>query len=137
MNDNNPFNIVNNKIDEEHANLASNEIPAGFDEADTKKRIEKIIGSSPLVIFMKGNAFFPQCGFSKNTTMIFTHLNATYRTYDILQDPELRQEIKDFSNWPTFPQVFLKGKLLGGNDIITELYESGELKELVKDLAGQ
>ncbi len=132
-----PFNIVGNQISDEHANLAGNEIPTGFEEADTSARIKKIIEASPLVVFMKGNAFFPQCGFSKNTTMIFTHLQVPYKTYDILQDPALRQEIKEFSNWPTFPQVYLNGKLLGGNDIITELFESGELKELVKDLASQ
>ncbi len=133
----NPFNIVGNKVDDEHASLAGNEIPTGFDEENTAERIKKIINAAPLVVFMKGNAFFPQCGFSKNTTMIFTHLQVPYRTYDILRDPELRQEIKEFSNWPTFPQVYLNGKLLGGNDIIVELFETGELKELVKDLANQ
>ncbi len=127
----NPFKIINPKVEEEHAKKASTEIPTGFEEADTQKRIEKIINSNSVVVFMKGNASFPQCGFSANTVGMLTQLNAGFRTYDILQDPELRQAIKEFSNWPTFPQVYLKGKLIGGNDIVTEMYQSGDLAKVL------
>ncbi|MCB9091789.1 MAG: Grx4 family monothiol glutaredoxin [Halobacteriovoraceae bacterium] len=128
---NNPFNVVNPNVSEEHAQKVSNEIPTGFEESDTLKRIEKIIQASPIVIFMKGNAFFPQCGFSANTVAAFSNLGVEFKTYDILQDPELRQQIKDYSNWPTFPQVYVKGKLIGGNDIVMELYHSGELQQIL------
>ncbi len=127
----NPFKIANPSLNQDHVDKVSNEIPSGFDETDTIKRIEKIISSHPLVVFMKGNSFFPQCGFSANTVGMLTQLNAEFKTYDILRDPELRQSIKDFSNWPTFPQVYHNGKLLGGNDIMNELYQSGELKNLL------
>jgi len=127
----NPFKIINPQVDENHAKQASTEIPTGFDEADTMKRIEKIINSNSVIVFMKGNAFVPKCGFSANTLGILTHLNAEFKTYDILQDPELRQAIKEFSNWPTFPQVYLKGKLIGGNDIMTEMYQSGDLAKII------
>ncbi len=127
----NPFKIINPKVDESHAKQASTEIQSGFDEPDTMKRIEKIINSNSVIVFMKGNAFFPQCGFSANTVGMLTQLKADFKTYDILQDPELRQAIKEYSNWPTFPQVYLKGKLIGGNDIVTEMYQSGDLAKVL------
>ena len=80
---------------------------------------------------MKGNEHFPQCGFSANTVAILKHIGAKFSTFDILQDMDIRQGLKEYSNWPTFPQLYFKGKLVGGNDIITEMYESGDLKDLV------
>ncbi len=126
----NPFNIVNPNVSEERVEKASSEIPTGFDETDTVKRIEKIISSHSVIVFMKGNAFFPQCGFSANTIAMLGQVKADFKTYDILQDPELRMAIKDYSNWPTFPQVYHNSKLLGGNDILTELYQNGELAKM-------
>lgn len=130
----NPFNIVGNSVSPEQEQSASNEIVTGFDEADTLKRIEKIISASELVVFMKGNSFFPQCGFSMNTVSMFKQLNVPFKTYDILQDPELRAAIKEYSNWPTFPQAYLNGKLLGGNDILTEMFQSGDLAKTLENL---
>jgi monothiol glutaredoxin len=131
-NENNPFNIVNKELDSEKIQQSSNEIESGFDEADVTKRIQKIIGSAKIVVFMKGNSFFPQCGFSMNTVKMIQHFGLEYKTYDILQDPELRTAIKEYSNWPTFPQVFKDGKLLGGNDILTEMFQSGSLEQALK-----
>jgi len=125
--ENNPFKIANPTVDAQKVELSSNEIPPGFDEADTLKRIEKIIASSKVVVFMKGNSFFPQCGFSKNTVGMIQHHNVEFKTYDILRDPELRMALKEYSNWPTFPQVFVNQKMIGGNDIMMELFQSGEL----------
>ena len=130
MSNDNPFNVIGGQVDEAAAKLAATEIATGFDETNTVERIKKIIGSHSLVLFVKGNALFPQCGFSKNAIAIFSHLGADFKTYDILRDPELRQEIKSYSNWPTFPQVYHKGELLGGNDIITEMFQTGELAKL-------
>ena len=79
---------------------------------------------------MKGNSDFPQCGFSANTVAILKHLNQNFTTYDILADMEVREGLKEFSQWPTYPQLYFNSKLIGGNDIITEMFESGELKEL-------
>jgi monothiol glutaredoxin len=81
---------------------------------------------------MKGNADFPQCGFSANSVSILKHLNQPFKTFDILQDNDIRQGLKEYSNWPTFPQLYFNGKLLGGNDIITEMFEEGELQEVLK-----
>ena len=82
-----------------------------------------------MVLFMKGNAEFPQCGFSANTVAILKHLGKSFTTFDILQDMDIRQGLKEYSNWPTFPQLYVNGKMIGGNDIITEMFENGELKE--------
>ena len=86
---------------------------------------------------MKGNRNFPQCGFSAATVQMFDQLGAKYETIDVLSDPEVRDQVKAFSNWPTIPQVYIDGKFVGGCDIIRELYESGELETLVKGAAGQ
>jgi len=97
----------------------------------TKKRIEGLIGSDRVVVFMKGNRRTPQCGFSAQVVqMLDAHLPA-YTTVDVLQDPEVRQGIKDFTNWPTVPQVYVNGEFVGGCDILTELYQSGELEGLL------
>ena len=99
--------------------------------SDSKQRIAELVGKNDVVLFMKGTALFPQCGFSSRAVAILDHLGVPYETVDVLQDPEIRQGIKDYSDWPTVPQLYVKGQFVGGSDIIMEMFESGELKELV------
>ena len=101
------------------------------------ERIESAIANNRVCIFMKGNRNFPMCGFSAATVEIFEELGAPYGTVDVLTDPELREEIKAYSNWPTIPQVYIDGKFVGGCDIVRELYETGELQGLVKSALAQ
>ena len=102
----------------------------------TKKRIEGLIGSDRVVVFMKGNRRTPQCGFSAQVVQILdAHLPA-YTTVDVLQDPEVRQGIKEFTNWPTIPQLYVDGEFVGGCDIVTEMEQSGELEPLLGGKAG-
>lgn len=96
-----------------------------------RQRIQDTIGQSGVVLFMKGSKIFPQCGFSARVVHILKELGADFRDVNILQDPELREGLKEYSSWPTFPQLYVDGKLVGGCDIVTDLFESGELKELV------
>ena len=105
--------------------------------ASALERIQSAVASNRILIFMKGNRNFPQCGFSAATVQMFDQLGAKYETIDVLSDPEVRDQVKAFSNWPTIPQVYIDGKFVGGCDIIRELYESGELETLVKGTAGQ
>ena len=100
-------------------------------DAQLKSRIETLIGSSPVFIFMKGSKLMPQCGFSNNVVQIFHSLGVPFETFDVLSDMEIRQGIKEFSNWPTIPQVYLNGEFLGGSDIMIKMYNSGELRETV------
>jgi monothiol glutaredoxin len=95
----------------------------------TKQRIEQLIGSSPVFVFMKGNKLMPQCGFSNNVVQILNALAVPFETFDVLSDPEVRQGIKEFSDWPTIPQVYVNGEFMGGSDILIEMYNSGELRE--------
>ena len=95
-------------------------------------RIQSAITDHRICIFMKGNRNFPMCGFSAATVEIFDELAVPYGTVDVLTDPELREQIKVYSNWPTIPQVYIDGKFVGGCDIVRELYETGELRELVQ-----
>ncbi len=95
----------------------------------TQQRIESIISSSPIMVFMKGTKLMPQCGFSNNVVQILNSLGVSFDTFDVLSDEEIRQGIKDFSSWPTIPQVYVKGEFIGGSDILIELYNSGELRE--------
>lgn len=97
-----------------------------------RQRIQDTIGRSGVVLFMKGSKIFPQCGFSARVVHILKELGADFRDVNILQDPELREGLKEYSSWPTFPQLYVDGKLVGGCDIVTDLFESGELKELVQ-----
>ncbi len=96
------------------------------------EQIESAIRDNKIMIFMKGNRSFPQCGFSAATVQVFEELGVPFETADVLSDPELRDGIKRYSNWPTIPQVYINGKFIGGCDIIRELYDSGELQPMVK-----
>ena len=100
-------------------------------DAQLKSRIETLVASSPVFIFMKGSKLMPQCGFSNNVVQIFHSLGVPFETFDVLSDMEIRQGIKEFSNWPTIPPVYLNGEFLGGSDIMIEMYNSGELRETV------
>jgi monothiol glutaredoxin len=105
--------------------------------ADAIERIRNAINSDKIVIFMKGNRNFPQCGFSAATVQVFEELGAPYSTVDVLADQEVREAVKTYSNWPTIPQVYINGKFIGGCDIVRELYQSGELTTLVKEAMGE
>ena len=95
---------------------------------DTQSRIADEIKSSDVVLFMKGTPVFPQCGFSAATVQILSHLGVKFKAIDVLKDPEIRAGIKEFSNWPTIPQLYVKGEFVGGCDIIREMFEAEELK---------
>jgi len=95
-------------------------------------RIAELVKANNIVLFMKGTALFPQCGFSSRAIAILDRLGATYETVDVLQDPEIRAGIKEFSDWPTVPQLYVKGEFVGGSDIMMEMFESGELEELLQ-----
>ena len=98
-------------------------------ETHTKERIETLIKSSPILVFMKGTKLMPQCGFSNNVVQILNSIGMKFETFDVLSDMEIRQGIKEYSNWPTIPQVYVKGEFMGGSDILIEMYNSGELLE--------
>ena len=99
--------------------------------SDTQSRIADIVGKNDVVLFMKGTALFPQCGFSSRAVAILGRLGVTYETVDVLQDPEIRQGIKDYSDWPTVPQLYVRGEFVGGSDIMMEMFENGELQQLL------
>jgi monothiol glutaredoxin len=103
------------------------------DMTDTNSRIEGIVRSNDVVLFMKGSALFPQCGFSSKAVAILDHLGVQFETVDVLQDPEIRGGIKAYSDWPTIPQLYVKGEFLGGSDIMMEMYEAGELQQLLTE----
>jgi len=96
-------------------------------------RIQSDITENPVMLYMKGNAMFPQCGFSARVVQILTHLGVPFQTANVLEDPALREGIKQFSNWPTIPQLYVKGEFVGGCDIITEMFQSGELATLLDE----
>ena len=97
------------------------------------ERIRRDITDNPVVLFMKGTPVFPQCGFSAAVVQVLTHMGVKFKGVDVLADPEIRQGIKEFSSWPTIPQLYVKGEFVGGCDIIREMYETGELQSLLKD----
>jgi monothiol glutaredoxin len=99
---------------------------------DALTQIEQYVKETPVLIFMKGNPQFPMCGFSAATIQIFDSLGVPYQTVDVLQDPGVRDGIKRYSNWPTIPQVYVKGEFVGGCDIIQEMHQSGELAPIVR-----
>ena len=98
---------------------------------DAQSKIDGIVKAIDVVLFMKGTALFPQCGFSSRSVAILDRLEANYETVDVLQDPEIRNGIKEYSDWPTIPQLYVKGEFVGGSDIMMEMFESGELQQLV------
>ena len=101
-------------------------------QSDTQKRIDELVKSSPVLLFMKGNASFPQCGFSGRAIQILKACGVDPKevtTVNVLDDDAIRQGIKDYSHWPTIPQLYVKGEFIGGSDIMMEMYESGELKQ--------
>jgi monothiol glutaredoxin len=99
--------------------------------SNAHERIDALVKSNDVVLFMKGTALFPQCGFSSRAIAILDHLGTQYETVDVLQDQEIRQGIKEYSDWPTIPQLYVRGEFVGGSDIMMEMFESGELKTLV------
>jgi monothiol glutaredoxin len=98
---------------------------------ETKERIETLIKQNKILVFMKGNELMPQCGFSNNVVQILNVLGTAYKTVDVLADESIRQGIKEYSNWPTIPQVYINGQFVGGSDILVELYQKGDLKQMV------
>ncbi|MBX9860340.1 MAG: Grx4 family monothiol glutaredoxin [Sphingomonas sp.] len=105
---------------------------------ETHARIADLVEKNDVLLFMKGTELFPQCGFSSKAVAILQHLNVGFETVDVLQDQGIRQGIKAFSDWPTIPQLYVKGEFVGGSDIMMEMFESGELAQLfeVKGLVG-
>ncbi len=99
---------------------------------ELKARIDKLVNQNKILVFMKGTKLMPQCGFSNNVVQILNTLGVPFETVDILEDYEIRQGIKEYSNWPTIPQVYVDGKFLGGSDILIELYQKGELQQTVE-----
>jgi monothiol glutaredoxin len=100
---------------------------------DVRDRIDEVVRNNDIVLFMKGTPLFPQCGFSSRAVAILDHLGVKYESVDVLQDPEIRAGIKDYSDWPTVPQLYLKGEFLGGSDIMMEMFQAGELQALVEE----
>ena len=99
----------------------------------TDTRISEIVTGNDVVLFMKGTPLFPQCGFSSKAIAILEHLGVAYDSVDVLQDMEIRQGIKGYSDWPTIPQLYVKGEFVGGSDIMMEMYEAGELQQLMTE----
>ena len=117
----NPFGVIERTaIEEENKNL------------DLDVRIKNLVNASPIMLFMKGTPDMPQCGFSANVVKILNHHGVSYKTFNILSDMDIREGVKQFSNWPTYPQLYVKGQLVGGNDIITEMMQNGELEDVLK-----
>ncbi|WP_379552064.1 Grx4 family monothiol glutaredoxin [Erythrobacter sp. W53] len=101
--------------------------------SDVNTRISSIVGDSDVVLFMKGTPLFPQCGFSSRAVSILEHCGVAYEGVDVLQDMEVRQGIKEFSDWPTIPQLYVKGEFVGGSDIMMEMFEAGELQQMMTE----
>ena len=99
--------------------------------SDAKSRIDELVKNNRVVLFMKGTPLFPQCGFSSRAVTILEHLDVPFETVDVLQDPEIRNGIKEYSDWPTIPQLYVNGEFVGGSDIMLEMFQSGELQQLV------
>ena len=101
--------------------------------SDPHARIAEIVKGADVVLFMKGTPLFPQCGFSSKAIAILEHLGVDYGSVDVLQDQEIRQGIKAYSDWPTIPQLYVKGEFVGGSDIMMEMFEAGELHQLMEE----
>ena len=118
---NNPFQLLGGEaIEEQDKSLPIN------------NRVKNLIESAPIFLFMKGTPQMPQCGFSANVVRILDSLHVSYKTFNILSDMDIREGVKAYSNWPTYPQLYVKGQLIGGNDIVTEMLENGELQQVLK-----
>lgn len=102
-------------------------------EKPTNDRIQQEVNDNDIVLFMKGSPVFPQCGFSAAVVQVLSELNVKFKGVDVLEDPSIRQGIKEFSNWPTIPQLYVKGEFVGGCDIIREMHDTGELRTLITD----
>jgi monothiol glutaredoxin len=102
-------------------------------QANVVDRIKTQLASAPVMLYMKGTPDFPQCGFSATAVQALNAVGAKFQTVNIFEDPELREALKQYSNWPTYPQLYVKGELVGGADIIREMYQSGELQKLVAE----
>ena len=101
--------------------------------SDANTRISTLVGENDVVLFMKGTPLFPQCGFSSRAIAILDHCGVAYESVDVLQDMEIRQGIKSYSDWPTIPQLYVKGEFVGGSDIMMEMFEAGELQEMMNE----
>ena len=102
-------------------------------DTTTQDRIRQQVTETPVVLFMKGTPVFPQCGFSAAVVQILSHMGVKFKGIDVLSDPAVRQGIKEFSSWPTIPQLYVKGEFIGGCDIVREMFETGELKTLLEE----
>ena len=101
-------------------------------DTTVSERISQEVADNPVVLYMKGTPVFPQCGFSAAVVQMLSHLGVKFKGVDVLTDPGIRQGIKEFSNWPTIPQLYVKGEFIGGCDIIREMYETGELQQVLE-----
>jgi monothiol glutaredoxin len=99
---------------------------------ELKQRLDDLVNSNRIMVFMKGTKLMPQCGFSNNVVQILNTVGVPFETFDVLSDYDIRQGIKEYSNWPTIPQVYINGEFVGGSDIMIELYQSGELQEMLE-----
>jgi monothiol glutaredoxin len=99
---------------------------------ELKEQLDNLVQQNKILVFMKGNKLMPQCGFSNNVVQILNTLGVPFETVDVLADYEIRQGIKEYSNWPTIPQVYINGQFVGGSDILIEMYQSGELQQMVE-----
>lgn len=99
---------------------------------ELKAKIDTLVTQNKIMVFMKGNKLMPMCGFSNNVVQILNTLGATYETCDVLEDEQIRQGIKEYSSWPTIPQVYINGEFIGGSDVMIELYNKGELQQMVE-----
>ncbi len=122
----NPFNILGS---ESATPIGGEPVIETNKNLDLNERIKGLINSNDVFLFMKGTPQAPMCGFSANVIAILNSMKINFKTFDILSDMDIRQGVKTYSNWPTFPQLYVKGELIGGNDIITELYQAGELAD--------
>ncbi|MDY7019784.1 MAG: Grx4 family monothiol glutaredoxin [Cyanobacteriota bacterium] len=99
---------------------------------EVKAKIDDMVNDNKIFVFMKGTKLMPMCGFSNNVVQILNSLGVPFETIDVLENPEIRQGIKDYSNWPTIPQVYINGEFIGGSDVVIELYQKGELQQMVE-----
>lgn len=119
----NPFQVIGgNAISESEENK----------KLDLNSRLKNLVNSAPIMLFMKGTPDMPQCGFSANVVRILNGFNVSYNAFNILSDMDVREGLKSYSNWPTYPQLYVKGELIGGNDIVTEMLNNGELEQVLK-----